>query len=110
MRGQEMWEQGLFGDFIAPSLVYAPSSGRFAFSRILLRGITLSPTNPSASDEVGAQSVVVYQTDTGKQLLHVECSPVERAGQNFTLSPDGLSLALDPRRRDRDLPSATPHR
>ncbi len=37
---------------------------------------------------------MVYQTDTGKQLLHAECSPVARAGQNFTLSPDGLSLAL----------------
>ena len=93
MRGQEMWEQGLFGDFIAPSLVYAPSSGRFAFSRILLRG-TPFPDQPITSDDVGAQSVVVYQTDSGKQLLHVECSPVERAGQNFTLSPDGLSLAL----------------
>lgn len=93
MRGQEMWEQGLFGDFIAPSLAYAPSSGRFAFSRILLRGTAL-PDQPVSSDEVGAQSVVVYQTDSGKQLLHAECSPVERAGQNFTLSPDGLSLAL----------------
>jgi hypothetical protein len=93
MRGQEMWEQGIFGDFIAPSLVYAPSSGRFAFSRILLRGSAL-PDQPISSDEVGAQSVVVYQTNSGKQLLHVECTPVERAGQNFTLSPDGLSLAL----------------
>jgi hypothetical protein len=93
MRGQEMWEQGLFGDFISPSLAYAPSSGRFAFSRILLRSSAL-PDQPISADDVGAQSVVVYQTDSGKQLLHVECSPVERAGQNFTLSPDGLSLAL----------------
>ena len=93
MRGQEMWEQGIFGDFFAPSLVYAPSSGRFAFSRILLRGSAI-PDQPVSSDEVGAQSIVVYQTETGKQLLHAECSPVERAGQNFTLSPDGLSLAL----------------
>jgi hypothetical protein len=93
MRGQEMWEQGLFGDFIAPSLVYAPSAGRFAFSRILLHGSVL-PDQPISADEISAQSVVVYQTDSGKQLLHVECSPVERAGQNFTLSPDGLSLAL----------------
>jgi hypothetical protein len=93
MRGQETWEQGLFGDFIAPSLVYAPSSGRFAFSRILLRNSALSD-QPISADDVSAQSVVVYQTESGKQLLHVECSPVERAGQNFTLSPDGLSLAL----------------
>jgi len=30
----------------------------------------------------------------GKQLLKVVTSPIQRAGQNFTLSPDGLSLAV----------------
>jgi hypothetical protein len=40
------------------------------------------------------QSVVVYQMASGKQILRVECSPIEPAGQNFALSPDGLHLAL----------------
>jgi hypothetical protein len=40
------------------------------------------------------QSVVVYQTESGRQLLHVDCSPIARAGQNFALSPDGMSLAV----------------
>jgi hypothetical protein len=48
---------------------------------------------PVSADEVSAQTVVVYQTGTGKQLLRADCSPVERAGQNFALSPDGLALA-----------------
>ncbi|WP_353072260.1 hypothetical protein [Tunturiibacter gelidiferens] len=93
MRGQEMWEQGLFGDFIAPSLVYAPSSGRFALSRVLLHSSAISD-QPISADEISSQTVVVYQTDSGKQILHADCTPVERAGQNFALSPDGLSLAL----------------
>jgi hypothetical protein len=93
MRGEEMWEQGLFGDFIAPSLAYAPSGGRFALSRILLRNSVVSD-QPISADEVSAQAVVVYQTGTGKQLLRADCSPVERASQNFALSPDGLSLAV----------------
>lgn len=93
MRGQEMWEQGLFGDFIAPSLVFAPSSGRFALSRILLRNSVVAD-QPVSPDEISSQTVVVYQTDSGKQILHVDCSPIERAGQNFALSPDGLSFAL----------------
>jgi hypothetical protein len=93
MRGQEMWEQGLFGDFIAPSLVYAPSSGRFAFSRVLLHNSVVAD-QPVMPEEISSQTVVVYQTDSGKQILHVDCSPIERAGQNFALSPDGLSLAL----------------
>jgi hypothetical protein len=93
MRGQEMWEQGLFGDFIAPSLVYAPSSGRFALSRVLLYSSAIAD-QPVSADEISAQTVVVYQTDSGKQILHADCTPVERAGQNFALAPDGLSLAL----------------
>jgi hypothetical protein len=93
MRGEEMWEQGLFGDFIAPSLAYAPAGGRFALSRILLRN-SVVPDQPISADEVTAQAVVVYQTGTGKQLLRADCSPVERAGQNFALSPNGLALAV----------------
>jgi hypothetical protein len=93
MRGEEMWEQGLFGDFIAPSIAYAPSAGRFALSRILLRTSAVAD-QPISSDEVNAQAVVVYQTGTGKQLLRADCSPVSRAGQNFALSPDGLALAV----------------
>ena len=93
MRGEEMWQQGLFGDFIAPSLAYAPAGGRFALSRIMLRTSAIAD-QPISSDEVSAQSVVVYQIDSGKQLLRADCSPVERAGQNFALSPDGMALAV----------------
>jgi len=93
MRGEEMWEQGLFGDFIAPSIAYAPASGRFALSRVMLRTSAVAD-QPISSDEVSGQSVVVYQTGTGKQLLRADCSPVERAGQNFALSPNGLGLAV----------------
>jgi hypothetical protein len=93
MRGEEMWEQGLFGDYAAPSLAYAPAGGRFALSRIMLHG-TVVPDQPISADEISAQTVVVYQTNTGKQLLRADCSPVERAGQNFALSPNGLGLAI----------------
>ena len=93
MRGEEMWEQGLFGDYIAPSFTFAPAGGRFALSRIMLRNSVI-PEQPISTDEVGAQTVVVYQTNSGKQLLRVDCSPVERAGQNFALSPNGLGVAV----------------
>jgi hypothetical protein len=93
MRGEEMWEQGLFGDFIAPSMAYAPAGGRFALSRIMLRHSAI-PDQMISNDEISSQTVVVYQTGTGKQLIHADCSPVERAGQNFTLSPNGLALAV----------------
>jgi hypothetical protein len=93
MRGQEMWEQNLFGDYISPSFDFAPSSGRFALSRVLIRS-SVVPDQPLSSDELSGQSIVVYQTGDGKQLLHAECNPVARAGQNFALSPAGLGLAV----------------
>jgi hypothetical protein len=93
MRGEEMWEQGLYGDYVAPHLGFAPAAGRFALSRILLRTSAI-PDQPISADEVTSQTVIVYQTNTGKQLLRADCSPVERAGQNFAFSPDGLFLAV----------------
>ena len=40
------------------------------------------------------QSVTVYQAGSGRQILTVVCNPIERAGQNFALAPDGMSLAV----------------
>ena len=94
MHGDEMWEQNLFGDYIAPSLAFAPSSGRFALSRVLVHGASVVPDEPMISEEMAGQSVVVYQTGSGKQILRVDCSPIERAGQNFDLSPNGMNLAV----------------
>ena len=93
MRGEEMWEQNLFSDFVALSFAFAPSSGRFALGarpRRLCRG----RLNSDHTDAFTEQTVIVYQTESGKQILHVDCSPVARAGQNFALSPDGMKLAV----------------
>jgi hypothetical protein len=94
MHGDEMWEQNLFGDYIAPSLAFAPSSGRFALSRVLVHGSSVLPDEPMIAEEMAGQNVVVYQTGSGKQILRADCSPIERAGQNFDLSPNGLNLAV----------------
>ncbi len=93
MRGEEMWEQNLYGDYLAPSLVFATSNHRFALGRVLVRTSAV-PDQPLNSDELSSQNVVVYQAGSGKQILRAECSPIERAGQNFALSPNGLSLAV----------------
>ncbi len=42
---------------------------------------------------IDSQTVMVYQTDSGKQIMRIDSQPVQRAGQNFALSPDGMSLA-----------------
>jgi hypothetical protein len=94
MRGEEMWEQNLFGEYLAPSLAFAPTSGRFALSRILVHTSPVVPDQSLIPEELSGQNIVVYQINSGKQILHAECSPVERAGQNFALAPSGLSLAV----------------
>lgn len=93
MSGEEMWEQNLFGDYVAMSMSFAPESGRFALGRVLgeasVEDLLVAP-----AAALTAQNVVVYQTESGKQILHIDCSPIARAGQNFALSPDGMSLAV----------------
>ncbi|HEY6412671.1 MAG TPA: hypothetical protein VIX42_03225 [Edaphobacter sp.] len=90
MRGEEMWEQTVLDSYLAPSFVFAPASGRFALSRI----ISHAQSEMLIPELIGGQAVVVYQTDSGKQILRVEPLPVQRAGQNFSLSPDGMDLAI----------------
>lgn len=93
LRGDEMWEQGLFGDYVATFMSYAPESGRFALGRVMGDAPTDNLEQGSGAGLTG-QNVVVYQMESGKQILHVDCSPVARAGQNFALSPDGMGLAV----------------
>jgi len=93
LRGDEMWEQTLSGSYISPNLVPAPGVGRIALSRIIVASAAIETESLSPS-EVSAQTVDVYQIDSGKPLLHVECAPVSRAGQNYAFSPDGLQFAI----------------
>ncbi|HEU5341445.1 hypothetical protein [Edaphobacter sp.] len=93
MRGEQTWQQGLYGSFIDPYLAFSPASGRFALSRILTTS-PLADTTPLIPETLSSQTVVVYQAGSGRQILKVECSPIEPAGQNLALSPDGLRLGV----------------
>jgi hypothetical protein len=104
IHGDLLWQM-LFSDPQAyPSFVAANSAGRFAFSRTLTTGTIMDIQSPFP-DQLSSQEVRVLQTYNGKQLLRVATSPIQRSGQNFALSPDGLSLAvihdpIDPRLKE----------
>jgi hypothetical protein len=104
IRGDLLW-QILFSDSQAyPSFVAANSAGRFAFSRTLTTGTLVDAQSPFP-DELSSQEVRVLQTYNGRQLLRVATSPIQRSGQNYALSPNGLSLAvihdpIDPRLKE----------
>ena len=93
LRGEQMWQQNLFDYSAYPAFSFAPAAGRFALSRVILSNQAEAGT-PNFASMVQSQEVRVYQTDTGKQVFKVDCSPVERAGENFALSPDGMRLAV----------------
>lgn len=93
LRGDEMWEQNLFGDYVATFMTFAPESGRFALGRVM-GDAPIDNLEQGSGAGLTGQNVVVYQMESGKQILHVDCSPVARAGQNFALSPDGMGLAV----------------
>ena len=93
LRGDATWQQVLSGSYIAPSFVFAPVAGRFALGRLIINSasVGVDTLDPSM---VLAESVDVIQNDSGKTLFHTECTPAARAGQNFALSPDGMSIAV----------------
>lgn len=93
LKGEQMWQQGLFESYIAPTFEFAPSAGRFALGRTIL-SVPIDADAPIPDSAVSAQEVRVYQTYNGKQVFRIECSPVQRAGQNFSLSSDGMQLAV----------------
>jgi hypothetical protein len=94
MRGEEMWQQNLMESYVAPTFAYAPKGGRFVMSRVLTHSGLVQAGDVLQPELVSGQSIVVYQTDSGRQVLHVDATPVVRAGQNYALAPDGMSLAV----------------
>ena len=93
LRGEEMWQQGFYESYVSPTFSFAPSAGRFALGRVIVP-IALSELDSLTGDMARSQEVRVYQTYSGKQLFQIDCTPIERAGENFALSPDGMRLAV----------------
>jgi hypothetical protein len=93
LRGDFLWQINFTDEQAYPGFVSAIPAGRFAFSRTVTSTHVFGNETPSM-DQLQAQEVRVIQTYNGKQLLRVVTSPIQRAGQNFALSPDGLALAV----------------
>jgi len=93
LRGEEMWEQGIPETYLNPAFAFAPQAGRFAFGRVTTTAVVGDPSFITAS-QYSSQLVTVFQTDSGKPVARLECTPILPAGQNFDLSPDGADLAI----------------
>jgi hypothetical protein len=91
LRGQQPWVQVLSGQHIMPIIASAPDAGRFVLSRILVN-TTYIDMNNLLPDELSSQELTVMQNHDGRVLLKTQASPIQRSGQNFDLSEDGLSF------------------
>ncbi len=93
LRGEEMWEQAIPETYLNPGFAFAPSADRFAFGRVTTAVVVGDPA--SVPPEMYSSEVVtVHQTDSGRQVFRIECTPILPAGQNFDLSPDGADIAV----------------
>ena len=92
LRGEEPWVQVLQGSYTAPIITSAPAAGRFVLSRLMVSGSYVDLDN-LLPEELAAQELTILQNHDGRVLLKTQASPIQRAGQNFDLSPDGLSFA-----------------
>ncbi len=93
LHGDEPWVNAFPNHHLFPYIAAAPSAGRFALSRTLLNGTYIDPDN-ILPEQVSAQEVTVMQNWDGRTLLKLAASPFQRVGQNFDLSPDGLSFVI----------------
>ena len=93
LRGDEMWQQKLFSAYTAPRFLPAPYGGRFAFARITVPNTDLNPDDLNLS-VANSQIVTVFQNNSGKELLRLDCSPIQQTAENVSLAPDGMTLAL----------------
>ncbi len=93
LNGEEMWQQNFSDTHVSATFAFAAAAGRFALGRIIVSG-AFDPDGSLPESVVNSQEVRVVQSYNGKLLFRTDCSPEERAGQNFALSPDGLQLAV----------------
>jgi hypothetical protein len=93
LKGELEWQQTFYDSYVAPVFSFAPAAGRFALGRMLTAG-SLDASIALSSAAVTGQDVRVYQSYSGKQIFRIDCTPVERSGENFALSEDGLRLAV----------------
>jgi hypothetical protein len=96
MKAEEMWEQGFAEAFAYPTFSFAPASGRFALGRAIsaVPISMLGPDQEPMGEQLTGQDIQVYQAATGRAVFHTVVTPVQRSGQNFSLSADGMQIAV----------------
>ena len=94
LRGEEPWVSVFSGQHVSPAIISAPAASRFALSRVLINVTGAFDPETIQPDELTTQEIVVMQNHDGRSLLKLQVTPVQRSGQNFDLSADGLQVVV----------------
>ena len=95
--GNRLWRQHWDAHRYFPALARSEDGSRFAISTFRLVDV---PTSASADEQLPSQQegleqrIEVFNTASGTPVLSATASPAMLNGENFSLSPDGLHLAV----------------
>jgi hypothetical protein len=91
--GRELWRDRWDNKYIWGWFTYAMNGSRFAYESVETTH-PVSAFDALSDEDIAAQLVGVYDTESGKLVLVRDTSPILTAGQNVALSPDGMHFAV----------------
>lgn len=91
--GSQLWSTRWENKYVWGWFTSAENGSRFAYESVEVAR-PMSVFDTLDEEDISAQMVGVYDTDSGKLVLVRDATPVLTAGQNVALSPDGKRFAV----------------
>jgi hypothetical protein len=91
--GKTLWQQRWESRYIWPTFQLTQDGSRFAYSSLQVSH-SVGIMDQIDETSIVHQMVGVFDTKTGQLRLAKNATPMLSAGQNYTLSPDGLRFAI----------------
>jgi hypothetical protein len=88
-----LWRNEWSDKYVWPDFAYAADGSRFAYESLAMDH-PIGAMESFGEQDVKAQPVGVFDTDTGKLELVENASPILSGGHNFALSADGRRFAI----------------
>lgn len=92
-QGGVLWQDRWDSRYIWPSFDYAENGSRFAYES-MQADRDVGVMDSFGEQDIVAQPVGVFDTETGSLVLVRDASPILSEGQNFALSADGRRFAI----------------
>ncbi|RRA48647.1 hypothetical protein D1Y84_10485 [Acidipila sp. EB88] len=93
LHGHKLWEQVWQSRFVWGTFAYSDAGNRFAYGSIEVNH-DLATLDPVEDGSILGEPVGVFSIASGKLDTVLDATPILTAGENFSLSPDGNTLAI----------------